>query len=337
MGGTSAPPRLSDDGSGHSHRSIGSSGIRDSLQNNPPSLRSPSSNSIILRISPAAGSATFGYVYMAETEIRHQDAIIAYFDSAGREVAVLPCPDFESFIAANSLMYRDVMFISDLPRYVIPAGRRILEANEYNASPRHNWLPEPPDLSSFRDSSDPGSSSTRRSRSSSSHQSRTLLSRQEVSYARTHRPDPEGFDSHSAHLYRAPLQNINVGGRNVVGGSHGGMSPLTFRGSNSIVGSASFGGASAMGGGLAAPIEILAPIDILSISTTASPAPPFVPPLSRSRNPMWDPLSQFSATHRPIQLLRLSHYLLRRSSEHPLRLVGNSAGIPRNSGFRSFF
>ena len=114
----------SDDASAHSHRSIGSSDIRDSLQNNnPPSLRSPSSNSIILRISPAAGSATFGYVYMAETEIRHRDAIIAYFDSAGREVAVLPCPDFESFIAANSLMYRDVMFISDLPRYVIPAVR----------------------------------------------------------------------------------------------------------------------------------------------------------------------------------------------------------------------
>jgi hypothetical protein len=32
-----------------------------------------------------------------------------------------------------------------------------------------------------------------------------------------------------------------------------------------------------MGGGPAAPIEVLAPIDILSISTTASPAPPFVP------------------------------------------------------------
>ncbi len=78
----------SDDASVHSHRSTGSSGIRDSLRNNPPSLRSPSSNSIILRISPAAGSATFGYVYMAETELRHQDAIIAYFDSAGREVSV---------------------------------------------------------------------------------------------------------------------------------------------------------------------------------------------------------------------------------------------------------
>jgi hypothetical protein len=141
-GGRPAPG--SAEASFHSHRSN-----RDSVQNNPPSLRSPSSNNIMLRISPASGSATFGYVYIAESEIRHQDAIIAYFDSAGREVDILQCPDFESFIADNSLMYRDVMFISDLPRYVIPAGRRILEANEYNASPRHDWLPEPPDLSSL--------------------------------------------------------------------------------------------------------------------------------------------------------------------------------------------
>ncbi len=45
---------------------------------------------------------------MADTEIRHQDAITAYFDSAGREVTVIPCPDFESFIAENNLVYRDV-------------------------------------------------------------------------------------------------------------------------------------------------------------------------------------------------------------------------------------
>jgi hypothetical protein len=40
--------------------------------------------SILLRISPAAGSATFGYIYIAEDE-RHQpeDAITAYFNSVG--------------------------------------------------------------------------------------------------------------------------------------------------------------------------------------------------------------------------------------------------------------
>ena len=113
----------------HSCRSIASSGLRDSVQNNPPSRQSPPTNNIILRISPAAGSATFGYVYLAETEICNQDAITAYFNSAGREVSDIPCPDFESLIAANNLMYRDVLFISDLPRYIIPAGIRNLEAN----------------------------------------------------------------------------------------------------------------------------------------------------------------------------------------------------------------
>jgi hypothetical protein len=74
-----------------------------------------------------------------------------------------------------------------------------------------------------------------------------------------------------------------MGGRSVVvGGSHGGMSPRTFGGSNSVVGGASVGGASVgsgstMGGLPVAPIEILAPINILSISTMASPAPPFAP------------------------------------------------------------
>ncbi len=50
-------------------------GTRDSVQYNPPSLRFPSPTNIMLRISPASGSATFGYVYVADSEIRHQDAI----------------------------------------------------------------------------------------------------------------------------------------------------------------------------------------------------------------------------------------------------------------------
>jgi hypothetical protein len=103
--------------------------LGNSIHNNPPSHRSPSTNNIILRISPAAGSATFGYIYLAETELRHEQVITAYFDSAGCEVTTIPCPNFETFIANTSLMYRNVMFISDLPWYVIPAGTRILEAN----------------------------------------------------------------------------------------------------------------------------------------------------------------------------------------------------------------
>ena len=170
-------------------------------------------------------------------------------------------------------MYRDVLFISDLPRYVIPAGIRILQANDYNTSPGHDWLPEQPDFSSFQVSSNPRSAS--RSRSSSSHRSHTLIS-QHDSFIGV-RPDPEGFDSHSPHHYRdrAPVQNIHMGGHTSAIGSNGGMSPLTFRGSGSVPGGAAggsvLGGRSVMGG--APPV----PLDILSISTTITPAPSFVP------------------------------------------------------------
>ncbi len=61
--------------------------------------------------------------------MHHEQVITVYFNSAGRKVTTIPCPDFETFIANTSLMYRNVMFISDLLRYIIPAGTRILEAN----------------------------------------------------------------------------------------------------------------------------------------------------------------------------------------------------------------
>jgi hypothetical protein len=196
--------------------------LSDSIHNNPPSQRSPSTNNnIILRISPASGSATFAYIYLAETELRHKDAITAYFDSAGRAVTVFPCPDFETYIADNSFMYRDVMFITNLPRYVIPAGIRILKANPYNNSPHYDWLPAPPDLSSFNPSSRSAGTSQ-----ALSQRSRSLLSRQD-SYV-GYRPDPEGIDPHYSHHYnpRAPLLAIVIGG-NPAGpiGSHGGMPP----------------------------------------------------------------------------------------------------------------
>jgi hypothetical protein len=210
MGGTGVPPpavggRLpknalppdADPGSVHSRRSMRTashqhSHLSDSIHNNPPSQQSLSTNNIILHISPASGSTKFGYIYLAETELRHEDAITAYFDSAGRVVTVFPCPDFETFIAANSLMYRDVLFITNLPRYVIPAGIRILKAKWYKNSPHYDWLPAPPDLSSFNPSScSAGTSQALPQRSGS------LLSRQ-GSHVR-YRPDPEGIDPHSSH------------------------------------------------------------------------------------------------------------------------------------------
>jgi hypothetical protein len=122
------PPNVaSHAGSSCSHRSSSRSSLITSLHNNPPSQQSPPTDKIVLHISLASSSATFGYIYLAETKLYHQDAISAYFDSPGQEISIIPCPDFDMFITDLNLMYHDVMFISDLPWYIIllylsPAG-----------------------------------------------------------------------------------------------------------------------------------------------------------------------------------------------------------------------
>jgi hypothetical protein len=216
-------------------------------------------------------TATFGYIYLAEVELRLQDAITAYFVSAGREVTVLPYPDFDSFLADTSLMYRNVLFITDLPQYIIPAGIRILESNTYIASPHLNWLPGLPDLSSFQ----PSSRSTGTSRPSPSQRSRSLLSRQDSFLGR--RPDPDGIDSNPSYHSnpRTPVQNIHTGETLAgQGSSYGGMSPLTFWNSRSVTGGASIASLRSIGGvGGASAV----PLEIFSTSPTISPAPAFVP------------------------------------------------------------
>jgi hypothetical protein len=104
---------------------------------------------VVLRISPTAGSAMFGYIYLNKNERHQEDPITAYFNSAGRDVVPIPCPDFNAFMAAYRLSNRDVVFLMDLPRHVIPAGIRILQANCYDDSPNLDWMPAPPDFSSF--------------------------------------------------------------------------------------------------------------------------------------------------------------------------------------------
>ena len=213
----------------------------------PPSRNSsqqlPPSTDIVLRISPASGSATFGFILVSENERHLQDAIAAYFDSAGRDITVLPCPNFSTFLIEHSLQERNVSLVSDLPRYIIPAGTRILQANQFDASPVQDWLPAPPDLSSFNAAS--RSSSTRFS-------SRSLLTRRDAHSSR--RPDPEGDDGPSYHArlstlhhptHRVPVQTVVVGSSH---GSYGGFSPLTYHGSGSLGG----GVRSRMGGGLTA-------------------------------------------------------------------------------------
>jgi hypothetical protein len=147
------PDVASHAGSSCSHHSSPQSSSSTSLHNNLPSQRSPPTNNILLRISPASGSATFGYIYLTETKLHHRNAISAYFDSTDREISVIPCPDFDTFISDLHLMYRGVMLVSDLPRYILPAGNQILQANQYNDSTNHDRLPAPPDLSSFNLSS----------------------------------------------------------------------------------------------------------------------------------------------------------------------------------------
>ena len=91
--------------------------------------------------------------------------------------------------------------------------------------------------------------------------------------------DPDGFASHlSHHPFNpcAPVQHIRTGGHHAVpGGSHGGMSPLTFKGSSSMGGGASVVGSGSMGG--AGSKSSAVPLDIFSTSMTVSLAPSFVP------------------------------------------------------------
>jgi hypothetical protein len=91
------------------------SGSRSSSHNSSSQQLHPTT-SIILSISPAAGYTTFGYIYIAENKRHHQeDAITAYFNSAGREVTVLPCPDFDTFMVDYSLLDCNVSFLTNLP------------------------------------------------------------------------------------------------------------------------------------------------------------------------------------------------------------------------------
>jgi hypothetical protein len=106
---------------------------------------------VILCISPAQDGGSFGFIHLSSREIINQAAIIAYFDSAGREVVVLPCPDFEGFLVANLLLTRNISFICDHPDYILTLGRQILEDNAFsnsNGCPDLSWQPQSPSVTS---------------------------------------------------------------------------------------------------------------------------------------------------------------------------------------------
>jgi hypothetical protein len=85
-------------------------------------------SSIVFCISPASGSARFGYIYVATNECHLQDALMAYFDTSSRDVVIFPCTDYDSFMQNHSLSNSDISFVSDLPSYIIPGENKILEA-----------------------------------------------------------------------------------------------------------------------------------------------------------------------------------------------------------------
>ena len=103
---------------------------------------------VIIPVSPAHDGEPFGYIYLTPGERDHQETVQVYFDSAGREVITLPCPDFEEFLLANSLRTCNVSFLCNLPEYILRLGHRILEDTAYSSDgrPDLSWLPCSPSV-----------------------------------------------------------------------------------------------------------------------------------------------------------------------------------------------
>jgi hypothetical protein len=150
----------------------------------------PPSSDIVLHISPATGSAIFGYILIPENERHQEKANSAYFENAGCEVTILPCPNFAKFLVDHSLQERNLSLIIDLPHYIIPAKIFILQANKYSALHNQEWLPAPLDLSSFN-------ALSQHSSHRSSLSSRALLLRRDA-HGNQHL-DPDGVNSSLAH------------------------------------------------------------------------------------------------------------------------------------------
>ena len=71
-------------------------------------------------------------------------------------MVVIPCLDFEAFLANYSLRTCNISFLSNLLDYILEPGRRILEKNEYSSSdirPDLSWLPKSPSPSATSPSS----------------------------------------------------------------------------------------------------------------------------------------------------------------------------------------
>jgi hypothetical protein len=151
-------------------------------------LQALDASSIVLCVSPASGSARFGYIYVAANHHHLLGALMAYFDTSGHDVVVFPCPDFNSFMQDHCLTDSDISYVSILLSYIIPAGNKILEAARYAESPNQDWLPAPPDLSSVASNSSPSLLSGGLRRHSSSRRPNDSHRHPNLGFC----PDPDG-------------------------------------------------------------------------------------------------------------------------------------------------
>ncbi len=105
---------------------------------------------VILCISPSQEVRSFGFIYLSIDKLKYQAAIIAYLDNVGREAAILPCHNFDEFLASNSLQTCQVSFINNLPAYIVFMGQYILKENAYSEEmgPDLSWLTRSPSMTS---------------------------------------------------------------------------------------------------------------------------------------------------------------------------------------------
>jgi hypothetical protein len=84
----------------------------------------PSTNiPVMLCIAPPMGGGKQGFIFFDPNERVHQEALLAYFNSAGPQVFLLPCLDFTNFLQTHFLTEHNITFVTDLPDYILQLGR----------------------------------------------------------------------------------------------------------------------------------------------------------------------------------------------------------------------
>ncbi len=152
------------------------------------------------------------------------------------------CPDFKSFMTDNNPSNRDRVFVTNLQFHVVLAGICSFQANRYEDSPYLDWIPIPPNTSSF------GSSQVSQSSQQSRALSQTLLSLPSTSTQAGSAgcwPDPDGvgFNPVLHHSIPPPIFIGHQSGRNLFNDSSGlrknGVHPLsTIISINDMIGTA---------------------------------------------------------------------------------------------------